>query len=810
MHVGFMMIAAVALFIYTASLLMEKRNVVEATTVGVAFSFVAHVIISYGYFLVDCYTPFNVAGTVLAFAAFGSACAILYRRRVIPVITADVREFIAPILIIALLIPFTIVKNQYFGLGQDEGGYQTQALMFMNEDTQREFVFDEYYTLDSNFQADFLEDVNDLIGMDSPNTEAEAPVRLVHGIPTYSALLAAWGSAFGFANMQGIMTVFYALCIMLVYLSARNLKLDKGLCALAAIMVGFSPAVIWVSKSALTEGFTALTLLLFIYIITSKMNRIWALAPMVAFACFHMTFFVMTPMFIGVFGMIYFFTRDKKDMAILLSVPPISMISYVTMVVVQPTYTQNNYMKVFRKLLGKNVPDLDLAIVIVELLYVIAIVVFITVLKFFRKQKLEKVRNNMIFGIVLRVLFLIPAALVIINLFKGGIPDSKRELLREGLETSLWQYMVAAGILVSIIAAIVFLIKPLKIFDEFGGAMIAIMFFYGVLINASVLNKSVPSFFYYTRYMVPYIAIAVLFVIYMLKDMPKFAVVPAAVIGLLIFIPTNFNLLRFYDDTMVEWSTIQDVSELIGENDKVIVDNMVERQMWMPVKTMTKAKVYPLLTDDVLTEAVALGSDTYFITGRPLYESDRIRELTLVYHDTFTCVGDNHPSVNPITLYPTVFDMYDDEIYIYKFSERDHREYPIIDCYSDYEGMAGSEHDYAWTGSERVNLNCELNKRSYLMTVRLENIIPFDKIGKNAIDVKVYANDYLITTITLTRTRNFDNFVVLIAADYLNEGPNVITFESDLWEASLNNPSDDRMLGFAIKNTIFDAEVEEQ
>ena len=807
MLVGFMMIAAVALFVYTANLLMEKRNVIEATTVGAAFCFMAHVIVSYGFFLFDNYTPLNVAGTVLAVGSFGAAAAVAFKRKIVPQITADIKDFIIPLIIIALLIPFSVVKNQYYGLGQDEGGYQTQVLMFLNGDTKREYVFDEYYTLNGEYGEAYLEDVNDLIGMDSPNTEAEPPVRLMHGIPTYSALLASWASMFGYSNMQGIMTVFYALCIMLSYMCARNLKMDKVMSTLAAVLVGFSPAVIWVSKSAFTEGFTALAILLFIYLVTSEANRFWSLVPVVAFACFHMTFFVMTPMFIGVFGIIYFFSRDKKDMALLLTIPPISILSYVTMVVVQPTYTQNNYMKVFRKLLGQNVPDLDLAVMIVELLYIIVIVLLITALKFFKKTTLSKVRDNMIFGIVLRVLFVLPALYVIFNLLRGGISDGKRELLTNALQTSLWQYVVASGIVVSLIAAVAFLIKPSKIFENMGGVVIAVMFFYAILINASVLNKSVTSFFYYTRYMVPYIAVAVLFVLYMLKDMPKPAVIPAALIGLCIFVPTNINLAGNVDDTMVEWSTINDLSEIIGENDKVIVDEMVERQMWMPVKTMTGAKVYPMITDDMLSEAASLGSDTYFITSLPYYQADRIRELSLVYHDTFTCVGDDHPETNPVTLYPTKFDTYEEEIYVYKYSLNDHREYPILHCYSDYEGLAGSEHDYAWTGEEEVTLNCELYSRPYVMTVRLKNLIPFWNIGRSSLDVEVYANDSYITTVTLSSSSNYDNFVVLIPGEALYDGANRISFKSELWDASLNNPDDHRQIGFAINNVIFDAEV---
>lgn len=812
MVIGFLLLMTLALFIYSASLLLRKRSLIESIVIGSSVFFACHVIMSYLFFLLDAYTPVNNALAVLGIGFLGTGIVILRKKSIKPEVTTDLKDFIIPLIIILILLPFTVVKNQYYGLGQDEGGYQTQAIMFMNNDTAKIHKFYEYYTIPEAYKSEFMADVNDLIGMDSAGDLQDRPERYVHGIPTYAAILSSWGSVFGYKNMQGVMSVLYVLSVMMVYFCARNLRMDRLSRYLAMFVYGFVPAVIWVSKSALTEGVTALLILLFLYLVTNSKNRLWSLLPVVAFGCFHMSFFSMLPMFIGVYGIFYFFSRDRRDILSMALIPPLGILSYLTMVEIQPTYTIENYMKLFRKLLGHNVPDLDLAVIIVLLIYVILIVFFIFILRFSKKPSLEKVRDHKYFGHILRILIVLPILLVIYNFFSSGIPG-KRELLDMAQSSSLWLFVAGAGILTSVVAAVMFMYKPGKIFESESSAALAIMFFYGVLIYSAVINKEITALYYNSRYLVPYMALAVLFVIFMIKDVKKYIVLPAAAISLCIFIPVNINLLENYDDTMMEWNTIEDITSMISSEDRVIVMDSLERQMWIPVKQLTGASVYPVFVDNLYAEAEGMAAgygNVYIISDRPIYEDDYMRELSLVYHDTYKCVGDDHPTVCPITLYPWEFEEFEDEIYVYEYTHQDVKEYPILSSYKYYEGLTGYEHDYSWTGEDEVILNCTLYKDNYFMTVELNDLIPFDSIINGVIDVEIYANDNYVGTATISAYENRTDFVAYISSEFLEDGTNKISFKSNTWPASINNPEDDRQLGFAIKNIIFESEVKNQ
>lgn len=96
------------------------------------------------------------------------------------------------------------VKHGFFGMGQDEGVYQTVAINLMNGITDRQQDFAEYHLVSPEQQGTFAENVyHRLIGYDIGNTSYPetvydnnvSPVSgIYHGIPTYASILAMWGT----------------------------------------------------------------------------------------------------------------------------------------------------------------------------------------------------------------------------------------------------------------------------------------------------------------------------------------------------------------------------------------------------------------------------------------------------------------------------------------------------------------------------------------------------------------------------------------------------------------------------------------
>ena len=193
--------------------------------------------------------------------------------------------------------------------------------------------------------------------------------------------------------------------------------------------------------------------------------------------------------------------------------------------------------------------------------------------------------------------------------------------------------------------------------------------------------------------------------------------------------------------------------------------------------------------------------DIYVIKRYPMYDTDT--EFELVYMNTYDYEEDCTRDPFPVTLYPTDFSSREETIYVYRMAHTDLREYPISDFYDSYTGLAGYELTYAWTGSEVVELNCDLEDRDYTMTVDLMPGIPFGAAENGCISIDVYINDEFIDTVTLAPGVNEEGFTLQIDDEMFDEGDNVIRFESNLWDASINNPADPRQLGFAIENVTF-------
>ena len=249
----------------------------------------------------------------------------------------DIRPYWLPILVCAGGFVLVAMKHELFGMGQDEGVYQTVAINFLNGVTDRQQDFPEYHTLSEAQQETFRNSVYSyLVGYDIgsrayPDTVYDLSVSPVsgiyHGIPTYASLLAMWGKLFGMAQMQDVQTVFYGCTIFLVFFLCRNLKLRRSSTALACAAAAASPVVIWVAKSALTEGFLSVLMVLFLYFLTDEEHprRQWmSILPVVVFSCFHVSIYTILPLFVVLYGGMFWLTR-RKSFAILM---PLSVVIY--------------------------------------------------------------------------------------------------------------------------------------------------------------------------------------------------------------------------------------------------------------------------------------------------------------------------------------------------------------------------------------------------------------------------------------------------------------------------------------------------
>jgi len=799
--------------------LMKNANIIEAVTVGTTVYFCLHALTSYILFLLDVYSPLRTVASTLGVALIiGIFLLLTHKLQLNSKINTDIKGLIIPILVLLLLLPFTRVKNEYYGMGQDQGVYQSQAMGFINGDTKRIKEFPEYNSFSTEDQELFNTRLQAIAGiqllhdgyMDSNYGKYDIPAGYYHGIPVFSSFMATWGSIFGIANMEGIQTVFYALFILLTYFCAKNLGLKPYACILSEFAAGFSPIVIWTSKSALTEMFLGVVIVFFLYCMTSRNISEWlSFLPFIIFASYHVSFYTMLPLFIGVYGMQFYLTNKSSYSTMLIGTPVVWAASFWSMHVINPIYTLNNYMF----MLDRNVPT-SINPMLPRIVYgsaaVILLIVWIftsVVSKVHSEGTLDNLKKSQHFAWLLRLLMIGTIAFTFISAYMHR--NREREVIKAFLHQvrilTMLHFALSAAIILFVIGLIVAIIKPGKLIKNEGIITLSVMFFFSILVNSAILRPSVSSLYYYGRYLTPFIPIAIIFTFYMVSEIKKQAVIPAAALSLCISIPTNVFLMNNVDDTKINWHNLESISEFVTKDDSVIVAKDAEMITFMPMRHLTDAPVYPEV-GDIMNQATTLldntKGDVYIVSLSPLiYEYDK---LQLVYSETVTYVPDPEQNVLPITIYPTTFNETTRPIYVYKLSnDTTPIVYSIDKYYHNFSGLSDTEITFAWTSSEEVNLNCYLHKKTYNMNLKLNMPIPFQALDIDQLDVDVYVNGKLIETNIISSDENSLGFTTTIDSTYLAEGRNTITFKSSIWDASQINPAETRHLGFPIESISF-------
>ena len=642
--------AALLLSVLTGVIWYGKRSAVESAVIGVIWFFCSHIFASFALFLVDWYSLFRTICLTLVLDAAVLGAVVFVRRpkpfsvRGLFRCDLSLKPVLIPLCICLLALPFTLQKNEVFGMGQDQGVYQTQAILFLHGDNERQKDLEEFYTLETAEERDnFLMYVSHKLGgydippADYPDTVYDRTVGeasgMIHGIPTHSAILAMWGELFGMEHMADVETIFYLCLIFLVYCICRNLRLQRASCVTASVCTALAPIVIWVSKASLTEMFLAVLMAFFLYTMTDRTNRNerWlSILPVAVFGCFHVSFYTMVPLFLMLYGGMYFFTRQKQ-FAVLMPVTLIGYLaSYFGMRQIQPVYTMNNYRQLF--VAGINVHNITAVVIAAVLAALLASIVFILAVKrtgkkFYIMQNWNtRAGKSLGFRIFLALLLALPLLFILVKAFM------KYDTWEEAGYLTLLGFIGNAGLILCPLALIAAMLRPKLYARNNARLAVFLMFFYCIPVYSAFLRFDIQYYYYYARYLAPFVPIAVIFAVLTLDRFGKKLVLPAAALGLWFVLPYDFFLMHTKDDSRLEWEVLMDAADTAEDADCIVIDKDHMQCMWLPLDAMTDAAVFPQ-EEDVEAQLARL-SERYetvvYVTNDELSEED----FQLLYKDT--------------------------------------------------------------------------------------------------------------------------------------------------------------------------------
>lgn len=803
---------------FCIGLLYKEIEYLKLYTVSGSVYFSVFVIVSGCFFWMDRFSMTTVLSVVLAFFAVGVVLAVIRRKswKITLTFKEDRARWLYWIILIGFLV--SAQKFSFFGMGQDQGVYQTKAIALAAGTTKQQLTFDEYDNLQTQEQlTEATEKTRALLGYDfydsrkptlSEENREGTVSGIFHGIPTFPALLALFELMLGMSNMQAVQSVFFLCTAFFVLLIVESLSLKKGAQLLAISIVSLCPIIQWVMKSALTEGYLCLLFAGIMYGILSKnTNEKW-LSVLFAwgFSFYHVTIYTMIPLFLALF-LVMFLETENRQFLLMGSITMLGFSTgYTMMLFVSPTYSYNNTVLKITILQkwgeDKIVPAVWCLTALVFVLYFVA-----------SKIKLQAVYKKMLgakgFEWFIRAVMILSFLLIIrrgIDVYLGKVDKLSGGLYSLRMMTIL-VFAYGSGIASFILLLGKAFFRPRDLLVNSETILISIAFGYGVLLISALIRQELLYCYYYSRYLAPFFVIIAITTGVILNTISNRLLYGLSVCGMVILLPFDWILATKLDDSRMEWDVLGEVLALCDDaNSAVIVEDSVKYYFVMPIKTATNCDVYPALSDlDEQLDAMSEHYENVIVVTDLSGNRSRFSEnwFSMQYCNVNYSSQDDGHYIGKLIPFP--YDFYENENiiavlkyekprYFYSFADND---FPIY-------GFDSVENNrYRWIKSTEAGFTARIMDNNYQMNVVLGPGIPLAQLGLSEYPVEVYANSHHCGTIKVTSSKKKE-YSVLLPEEYIVDGPNEISFVAETWSPSQYGEGDHRQLTLSISSISFE------
>ncbi len=666
--IGFMFFLDLILVTIIYGLFIKKVNIIELIVPSMLLFFMQYIVIAGFFWWID---NFSIVKT-LFMAILADIVFIVFeikglKRKSIK-IHWEIKLYFPVIIIVLCVLPFTFQKFEYFGMGQDEGVYQTQAIQFIYGHTEVQQDIEEYEKLETETakQAFKLAAEESLMGFynydsqlpfASEKNEISEVSGIFHGIATFPAILALWGEIFGISHMSDVQTIFFVSSIFLCFLILQQLKIKKWLSVGITALFAFSPLVLWSSKSALTEIVLTSMITLFIYFILKKERKyiFCSIIPLAAFCFFHITIYTVIPCFLLLYFGLYLYSNDKYYIYAAFILNTIFAAGILMMMMTAGTYSFSyNFSPVYHLIPG--VTQKNIVYIIIGCCAAVYVMGGI-LLKIKQKtaiKKFFKYRNIWIRVLLIAaILNQIRIVLNIRELYQGGFGAIEH--------LSITGIFMAIGFVVPVLASGLFFIFIKRVTENVNHMIVVWLFLYCIVFYCSVMKTHIEYYYYYSRYLVPYLIIMLLISAIALNCVSSKSALTAVICSGIFIIPYDLVFLNHQDDTRIEWDVLEAIPEYIGNKDIVFVSEEDMKYFFFAVRAMTGAKVYPDIAnirEDA--EGFSDGNNIYYLSSNS-EDKDHI-----IYENIYFMEQDNNHCQGKIFPFPIEMEKEDRRFIIKK------------------------------------------------------------------------------------------------------------------------------------------------
>lgn len=790
----------------------QNENIIKICIMTWVFYFVEYIVISGILFWINIYTISRAIGIVCGVNIVCFLILYIPNKKKFN-IEFQFKKYIIPIIICVCALPCVYSKFEFFGMGQDEGVYQTQAILFINGETGNQLDFPEYQALttdeEKKYYADALKEqlgglynYDEMLPFASAEKELSDVSAVMHGVPTFSAILALWGKMFGISHMSDIQTLFYLCTIFILYFIFEKLSSKKSIATICTTLFAFSPLIIWVSKSALTEIELTCFVASFICLILNhdKKSIYASVLPIIAFCFYHITIYTMIPVILVIYWVSYIYTkRNEYIYASLVAI--IAFLAGITMIeMIAGTYAFTyNFVPVYQILpfaSEYNVVYIIYGCCILAAVFSI-ILLNCQVLSVSIFKGLKKIKYIIFYaGIACIIVFQIKIILSTREMFYG--------MKNAAIHTTLMGFALAAGIFIPIIAGVISLIWAKEFWKNQQNIVILILFLYCAGVYSCIMKPYIQYYYYYARYIAPYIVVILAFSVIMLSKLNLKIVKIAGLLSWLMLLPYAVFWINHKDDTRLLWQDIENFADEITSDDIVVIHPDEMKYYYLPLRAMTGARAY-VAEKDYIEQMEQLSQHTsgnvYYIRHDMDLKDDM---LETIYQKKYIMSEDNNIFDGKYIPFPKELSYSKHTIILKKLF----KEELIYDFMSEepsfaFDGVGAMESEFCWTNAENIYVNCKLKKKDYTMSINMGGKVPLNELNMEQYNLEVYINNQRIGTSVIDTENNGKKIDINIPARYLIDGRNILNIKMKLWSPSEYGSMDPRQLGIPLRTIEF-------
>lgn len=582
--------------------------------------------------------------------------------------------------LLVLSIPFFLKPFGLYGMGQDEGVYQVKAIELVNGNTERILHFPEYEGLTTEEQEMYRTTLSWMLGLDNivAHTEkyGEFPTYsgitiadcdgVYHGIPTFPALLALSAALLGLPHMNAILLLFYYLALMFLFFLEEDFALKTPAKVFGLVCTMCCPLLIWVTKSSLTEIVLVCCITLFLHALRSTNPTVRRLSflPLLMFSFIHITFFILLPVIYLVYMLEYNRSNERAHLFSMICTTFGFYISTLMSYFANPRYVFMNLQYSFGKLVPGLSPSTAIPLLFVFITVLLALslclclrIPLYTVLKSGQKLLTPAIITG-------TVLFLtIEGLRVVQNLERfGGLRNTILHLYPTA-------FLYVTGYLILPLIVVFFLFRFKKTFCDSQFVPVIMWFLYCVVFYGCFLRPYIQYFYYYARYIAPFIPIVIVLGAICLNQLKPVLTYSILAVSLILLFPAIRVVATEQDDTKLQYEQLESMASYLSEDDAIIMDSHSSILAALPLRAMTKASYYPVFNDfpkELADLSAQISGEIYYAT---LDSPEPPAHGNLIYSSTFEASEDDGTHYGYYIILPKEFTKTEHTIRLYKLTE---------------------------------------------------------------------------------------------------------------------------------------------